>query len=108
MGSTAAPAVVRRALAPNPEAPGGTKQWANSSRHEWAARAQPTAPEAGALPNPTAWIQHREWRRHWLIAQLPRRFNSSSCPFNVNKSYRKPKPNSPKVTRYKTPVRILP
>ena len=71
MGSTAAPAVVRRALAPNPAAPGGTKQWANSSRHEWAARARPTAPEAGALPKPTASFRLRA-SNYSSLATLPR------------------------------------
>ena len=59
MGSTAAPAVVRRALAPNPEAPGGTKRWANFGRYEWGAGARPTAPEAGALPKPTVLFRLR-------------------------------------------------
>ena len=56
-GSAAAPAAVRRALAPNTEAPGRTKRWMDSLRHERAARARPTAPEAGALPKRTAWIR---------------------------------------------------
>ena len=51
LGSAAAPAAVRRALAPNPGAPGRTKRWVDATRYEWVARARPTAPGAGALPN---------------------------------------------------------
>jgi len=53
-GSAAAPAAVRRALAPNAEAPEPTEQWMDSDRTVWAARARPTASGAGALPISTA------------------------------------------------------
>ena len=58
-GSTAAPAVVRRALAPNTGAPKRTKRWVGAKRQVWAARARPTAPGAGALPKPTASFRLR-------------------------------------------------
>jgi len=32
----------------------------DSMRNGWVARARPTAPEAGALPIPTAWIRFRQ------------------------------------------------
>ena len=62
-GSAAAPAAVRRALAPNPEAPGGPKRRAYSTRQAWAARARPSAPVAGALPIPTASFRLKSGRR---------------------------------------------
>ena len=56
LGSTAAPAVLRRARAPNPGAPGRPKRWLCFTRPVWAARARPTAPGAGALPLPNGIV----------------------------------------------------
>jgi hypothetical protein len=53
LGSAAASAAVRRALAPNTDALGRTKRWVDSMRQMRLARARPAAPGAGALPIPT-------------------------------------------------------
>ena len=59
LGSAAAPAAVRRALAPNPGAPEDPERWVDFARRMWGARARPTATGAVALPIPPAWIRLR-------------------------------------------------
>jgi hypothetical protein len=62
-GSTAAPAVVRRALAPNLVAPGRTEWWVDFVGQVWGARARPTATGAVALPIASArvWLRRSGW-----------------------------------------------
>src|SRR5439155_7593806 len=66
MGSAAASAAVRRALAPNTGVNDSPQYVMGFACARWAARAQPTAPEAGALPKTTGLLAKRSPARENL------------------------------------------